>query len=1210
MYHDDWKVDLQRLGPAEHPALHDLHLLFPTETFTSVLGNSGCGKSVLLAFLAGRIDQHSFTHESEVTVQLRHVASTSSTQMTLEPRDLQLIAAYVPPEDVVFGFDTPREAIIFRHRLYFGSTHEEAAAAAQKLLDAFGLSACADNLIAPGVGLRGISGGQRRRTCIAMALSIQPKLLLLDEPTTGLDSYTSKSIVELLQKTARDHKCVVIAALQQPGSDLFQFMDRVVMMSDDGGERYVGDVRGAPGVVVRATNTESAAAANVSAGEPIKEETAVVPMGDPEAPRVASLPMKLMLVMDRHMRALRRNPVGLGMRVAQTAAIAIFFGLCFYSTDFTPSNFKQVLGFLITVAMASFAPVQTAAAVFPLEKDVFLEEQALAFRYPAFVYALSKTITEGAVAIPLGVIYAVIVGAVVGLPWDVIGRLCITAALLTAASEGAGFFISTVAPPSLSLPVIAPVGSFFMMVVGTSLASPTGGTAGLFTFFRDIAFIRNAFAAAALDVIPLVTGNCTSICYYENAQQAMSALHLDNITQGEQWGLLVMWFVVFRGAGAIALTVMGWDRRIEYEQRLRAPPTQAEEAEEEDEAELEAEVEAEARAPMGQTPLADATRKVMYTPTPGRLSIRWSVNFRVKPYFGKEPWRTILQPMEGTASAGRCLAIMGGSGAGKSTLMEALSLQLPPTNFYTRTDRRCVIEAIDEKGEVMTPMGAKSRALIALVYQDPLFIEGMTVREVTKFAVMQHHDPDSPYTEDEVVDALLESLAMGHAADVKATTLSVSQKKRLAVCEALALRRPIVMLDEPTSGLDSVAARLLLRMLSTLAHDYGVCIMYTLHQPGDDLLPFIDDLLLLSAGRVVYQGPLEEAKGHFAAFPKPEGLNDTDHYLELSSSKAISATLTEQWLEKHPLERTVGAGPEEEAREAKRDKEFGDGPGEAAYLAPVTGVSRPAIGFVALAQRAFSVSTVKPPTRSLVIRFIATYVFIPLIVGISQYGLGSNLIELQNGAFMIGVNLAFTSTLMPIIEVNGDLNVLLRDQAASKYHPLAYYFGRWVASTPIDLLGVLSTGLITYFMMELENNGGAFMEYLAILWVLQQAGAGLGYFLGVSIHSLLVSAAMGTVYQMMMGTGCGVIVSPSRIDTTGWLHVVEFLSAMRQAMLAILHNEMRFIPGAETVYKEVLEFSNTYDDLAVVWVMLVGLAVLYRVLGGFALMRFTRPRSY
>jgi ABC-type multidrug transport system ATPase subunit len=54
-----------------------------------------------------------------------------------------------------------------------------------------------------GMGVRGISGGERKRVTVGVGLVTQPHVLLLDEPTSGLDSETAVAIVELMQSLAK-----------------------------------------------------------------------------------------------------------------------------------------------------------------------------------------------------------------------------------------------------------------------------------------------------------------------------------------------------------------------------------------------------------------------------------------------------------------------------------------------------------------------------------------------------------------------------------------------------------------------------------------------------------------------------------------------------------------------------------------------------------------------------------------------------------------------------------------------------------------------------------------------------------------------------------------------------------------------------------------------------------------------------------------------
>ena len=69
--------------------------------------------------------------------------------------------------------------------------------------------------------MRGMSGGEKKRTAIGVELITDPSVILLDEPTSGLDSFNALKIVKILNKQAQLGK-VVIAAIHQPNSDTFK----------------------------------------------------------------------------------------------------------------------------------------------------------------------------------------------------------------------------------------------------------------------------------------------------------------------------------------------------------------------------------------------------------------------------------------------------------------------------------------------------------------------------------------------------------------------------------------------------------------------------------------------------------------------------------------------------------------------------------------------------------------------------------------------------------------------------------------------------------------------------------------------------------------------------------------------------------------------------------------------------------------------------
>jgi riboflavin transporter FmnP len=77
---------------------------------------------------------------------------------------------------------------------------------------------------------RGLSGGERRRLTIACALVRSPSVLVLDEPTTGLDSSSSHQILVVLKKLARGGRSIIIT-VHAPRSDAFELFDQLLILA-------------------------------------------------------------------------------------------------------------------------------------------------------------------------------------------------------------------------------------------------------------------------------------------------------------------------------------------------------------------------------------------------------------------------------------------------------------------------------------------------------------------------------------------------------------------------------------------------------------------------------------------------------------------------------------------------------------------------------------------------------------------------------------------------------------------------------------------------------------------------------------------------------------------------------------------------------------------------------------------------------------------
>jgi ABC-type multidrug transport system ATPase subunit len=98
-----------------------------------------------------------------------------------------------------------------------------------EVLRELNLKAVRDSLVGD-ERVRGCSGGERRRLSIGVQMLTDPSILFLDEPTTGLDSFTSLSIVETLSTLAHAQGRTVVATIHQPRSTIFDQFDAMIFM--------------------------------------------------------------------------------------------------------------------------------------------------------------------------------------------------------------------------------------------------------------------------------------------------------------------------------------------------------------------------------------------------------------------------------------------------------------------------------------------------------------------------------------------------------------------------------------------------------------------------------------------------------------------------------------------------------------------------------------------------------------------------------------------------------------------------------------------------------------------------------------------------------------------------------------------------------------------------------------------------------------------
>ncbi|XP_030522503.1 ABC transporter G family member 9 [Rhodamnia argentea] len=193
----------------------------------AMLGPSGSGKTTLLTTLGGRLAGG-------------HLGGTITYNGKPFSNSLKRSTGFVTQDDIMYPHLTVTETLVFTAllRLHKSYTKEEKVMHAEEVIAQLGLTKCKNSIIGGG-GLRGVSGGERKRVSIGQEMLINPSLLFLDEPTSGLDSTTAQTIVSKLWELAKGGRTVVMT-IHQPSSRLFYMFHKVLLLSE-GNSLYFGD---------------------------------------------------------------------------------------------------------------------------------------------------------------------------------------------------------------------------------------------------------------------------------------------------------------------------------------------------------------------------------------------------------------------------------------------------------------------------------------------------------------------------------------------------------------------------------------------------------------------------------------------------------------------------------------------------------------------------------------------------------------------------------------------------------------------------------------------------------------------------------------------------------------------------------------------------------------------------------------------------------
>ena len=211
----DARMSRTKSGEDAHPLLDRVSFVVPDGQFVGILGPSGCGKSTLIKTLAGLSSPAKGT-----------IAFNGNTRATAAD-SIRALVGYLPQDVNASLHDelTLREEIRSYLAIHVASKRSDAKRTeerTQKLLETFGLDENAS------VG--DLSGGERRRAALLLAMLRNPSVLLLDEPAAGLDRASETDLMNLLQDLTKPglKKTVLCATHELANLHLFH---RILVMA-------------------------------------------------------------------------------------------------------------------------------------------------------------------------------------------------------------------------------------------------------------------------------------------------------------------------------------------------------------------------------------------------------------------------------------------------------------------------------------------------------------------------------------------------------------------------------------------------------------------------------------------------------------------------------------------------------------------------------------------------------------------------------------------------------------------------------------------------------------------------------------------------------------------------------------------------------------------------------------------------------------------
>ncbi|KII94351.1 hypothetical protein PLICRDRAFT_132994 [Plicaturopsis crispa FD-325 SS-3] len=890
----------------------------------AIIGGSGSGKATLLTALACRL--------SNLTVSSGSVsftpAGSSSTATASSFRAAKSIG-YVRQDDFLIPCLTVRETLAFAAALRLPASVPPATrhAIVEQTLSELGLAAVAD-VIVGGAFRKGISGGERRRLSIGCILVTLPSVLVLDEPTTGLDASTAFQLLDTLSRLAKRGR-VVILSIHQPRSDAFPLFDKTTLLSS-GSVVYSGPTRDMLQHFARLGHTppphtnpldfvvdissidtrtdESEALTRERVGGLVREwkevEVREGTVGDRskkegggisgaadaekglervvsgegvragvQEKRVGFLRQTVLLTRRGLLNVSRDYGQIVGFFL-QAIIIGVALGLAFLNPPATPGG-VQTLKTIVYQSTPAFFYLSIIISVFlHTGALVVFDREREDGLYGTVAWVTSLLVAAVPAAVGASTLYGIIVYFMCGFRRDDLAKNLLSFIADCIMQQFAAWSYALLAASisrSFAQASLLANGFSIPFILSSGylildLPVWVRWTRWISPYFYGFNWMARLQFQDRTFACVGITGAARNAC---DGNAVLRGLRFNLATPLFVFPLGILGFILVTTGFATLLLQVYHPGGVKHAGQHHDSKSAA----------------------GADVVIVEKTEAVESAVVPPKERVdvaveglELTVSKRSVAEKGGKVDKTILEEVNAFFPSGKVSVIMGPSGAGKSSLLQLLAGRL----------NSGVLSDFKEKGAILLngrKFGSSMASLVAFVAQeDAHHLPALTVRETLRYAAALRLRGLTKAQRDARAEEVLRMLGLKPCADnlvggelIKG--ISGGEKRRLSLAVELISDPPILYADEPLSGLDAFTAHNVMLTLKSIAAS-GRTVVVSVHQPSTDIWRLFDNVLLLvKGGRSAYSGPRKDILKVFEAAGEacPENFNPADFILDTIS---------------------------------------------------------------------------------------------------------------------------------------------------------------------------------------------------------------------------------------------------------------------------------------------------------------------------------------